>query len=667
MGLYQALTNFYDRTAGLPSPGFGKSRTVWVVRLNMNGSPCYGNNPLPNDRFPHFIPKSPPDRTSGSVSTSLLVDKASYALGLGKASDARSKAAAENDAFRQLLETCLNAAQLSQRAGSEFLGEPASEDTILTLAAVVQFQKQHLNKFVGDLPNAVKDTSMVAFFVESFRFAFDDTWLVRWLSDYHSIRLSEGCREVNCVTCGIQNKAPRLSPKVSLFGSVTPISDFNMASSRSAELKQMENSPICRACGGKAQSALGYLLQRDEVIGKDGKLKTSKSGPHSVVLAEDMKKGGGERPLSNQIAIFWTKEKVLVSSQKGSDDDLEQKLSLTLDAELDEGIATDVTLMPEARSGQLRRFLESPWFCRSNAVSVFNTTSFYFAILSPNTGRLVLREWIETDLNGVRSTLMAYRDALSVASLSDGQLVTPAVRQVLTALRAPREAKQASKEGPRFSEVEPELTRLLIRTMFQGTAPPEALLTRALRAFRLPASAKDEAFGRLLDRRTALIAAIKLVLTHNNEITSHAMTQLHTDKDAECAYKWESPYLCGRVLALLNTIQHRASSSGRGVNTTLVDKFYAAASTAPQSVFGRLLSNASSAHLPKLRKDITKDTHTLSDGSRRRLSEMLTEVVNLLDAACGPKRQHTTREQGAFALGFYHEQAALQHPKTTAP
>jgi CRISPR-associated protein Csd1 len=238
------------------------------------------------------------------------------------------------------------------------------------------------------------------------------------------------------------------------------------------------------------------------------------------------------------------------------------------------------------------------------------------------------------------------------------------VRQVLTALRAPREEKQPSKEGPRFSEVEPELTRLLIRTMFQGTPPPKALLTRALRALRLPATAKGDAFGRLLDRRTALIAAIKLVLTHNNEITSETMTKLHTDNDAQCAYKCESPYLCGRTLALLNTIQHRASSSGRGVNTTLVDKFYAAASTAPQSVFGRLLSIASSAHLPKLRKDSAKDFHTLSDGTRIRLSEMLTEVVNLLNDACGPKRQHKTREQGAFALGFYHQQAVLQHPKT---
>ena len=59
----------------------------------------------------------------------------------------------------------------------------------------------------------------------------------------------------------------------------------------------------------------------------------------------------------------------------------------------------------------------------------------------------------------------------------------------------------------------------------------------------------------------------------------------------------------GRLLALLNNLQYRASTSRRGPNTTLADKFYAAASTAPHSVFGSLLKLANTAHLPKIRKD----------------------------------------------------------------
>ena len=39
-----------------------------------------------------------------------------------------------------------------------------------------------------------------------------------------------------------------------------------------------------------------------------------------------------------------------------------------------------------------------------------------------------------------------------------------------------------------------------------------------------------------------------------------------------------------------------------GINATIVDRFYGAASTAPQSVFSRLLKGAQ-AHLSKLARD----------------------------------------------------------------
>ena len=60
-------------------------------------------------------------------------------------------------------------------------------------------------------------------------------------------------------------------------------------------------------------------------------------------------------------------------------------------------------------------------------------------------------------------------------------------------------------------------------------------------------------------------------------------------------------YLCGRLLAVLEAIQTEAAKP-RKLNSTIVDRFYGTASSAPASVFSTLLRLAR-AHLGKLRKE----------------------------------------------------------------
>ena len=70
----------------------------------------------------------------------------------------------------------------------------------------------------------------------------------------------------------------------------------------------------------------------------------------------------------------------------------------------------------------------------------------------------------------------------------------------------------------------------------------------------------------------------------------------------------EPAYLCGRLLAVLDAIQSRALNNP---NTTIVDRFYGSASSAPASVFGTLLHGAQ-AHLSKLRKDERSGTYVVT-------------------------------------------------------
>jgi CRISPR-associated protein Csd1 len=103
-------------------------------------------------------------------------------------------------------------------------------------------------------------------------------------------------------------------------------------------------------------------------------------------------------------------------------------------------------------------------------------------------------------------------------------------------------------------------------------------------------------------------------------------------------------YQCGRLLAELEGLQQQAL--GFDISATIVDRFYGTASSAPASVFGRLLRGAQ-AHLGKLR--------TVNEGAYVAIQSRLEEILDNLD---GFPTTLTLRDQGYFALGYYQQRAA---------
>ncbi len=111
----------------------------------------------------------------------------------------------------------------------------------------------------------------------------------------------------------------------------------------------------------------------------------------------------------------------------------------------------------------------------------------------------------------------------------------------------------------------------------------------------------------------------------------------------------DAAYLCGRLLAQLDYIQHRALGK---INATIVDRFYGTASVSPAVVFPRLLKGAI-PHLASIRPEYNAQFKSYSaslsypDKELARLLENLTSFPAIL----------TLEEQGRFALGFYHQRA----------
>lgn len=105
-------------------------------------------------------------------------------------------------------------------------------------------------------------------------------------------------------------------------------------------------------------------------------------------------------------------------------------------------------------------------------------------------------------------------------------------------------------------------------------------------------------------------------------------------KSRDCAYR------CGRLLAVLESAQYAAL----GI-TAVTDRFYGTASSAPASVFGRLLRGAQ-PHLTKLERD--------RPGAYHALQQRLEDVLAGLD---GFPKTLDMEAQGMFALGYYHQRA----------
>ena len=106
-------------------------------------------------------------------------------------------------------------------------------------------------------------------------------------------------------------------------------------------------------------------------------------------------------------------------------------------------------------------------------------------------------------------------------------------------------------------------------------------------------------------------------------------------------------YLLGRLFATLEKIQEEASP---GLNATIRDRYYGAASSTPVAVFTTLL-RLHNHHLGKLSK-----------GRAVQMERLVGEIMGGLDDF---PRILALPAQGRFALGYYHQrQAFFSKPDT---
>jgi CRISPR-associated protein Csd1 len=271
-----------------------------------------------------------------------------------------------------------------------------------------------------------------------------------------------------------------------------------------------------------------------------------------------------------------------------------------------------VTLLSKPEPDDVKALIESAW--KGREYSAVDETAFYATAFSASGARVAVRDWLETTLGSVRKNLARWFVLQQIVDSWGGEGHPYGLYPLCASLY--RDANR---------DMVPNVPKTVLRAALHGGPLPMWLLYQAVRRNRA-----EQGVTR------PRIALIKMVLLSGVEGKEDTMKELEIENT-------NPAYLCGRLFAELEAVQRAAMPN---VNTTIADRFFGTASSAPASVFGRLLRGAQN-HLGKLRRERPGTYHAL----QQRLEEIQSKLSVFPTAL-------PLKDQGMFALGYYHQRAS---------
>lgn len=251
---------------------------------------------------------------------------------------------------------------------------------------------------------------------------------------------------------------------------------------------------------------------------------------------------------------------------------------------------------------------------------------FFVLGLAPNAARISVRFWIQTTVGELAPQILQHFGDLRIVRSGEGDPVVPSMFRLLASLGV---------QG-KIDTVSPRLGGEWVRSILQGLPYPSTLLSAAVARCR---SERDVPY-----LRAAIIKAWLNRHHRHSQPDSHSSTELF--KENLDMNQQDGAYRLGRLFAVLERIQQRAQP---GINATIRDRYYGAASTTPVTVFTTLL-RLKNAHLKKL--------------GDREAGWFEKQIGDLFGTVGEPAimdfpRQLDLPGQGRFALGYYHQRQSF--------
>lgn len=264
---------------------------------------------------------------------------------------------------------------------------------------------------------------------------------------------------------------------------------------------------------------------------------------------------------------------------------------------------------PDAGINKIKTFIES---LHTGQFVNQKTDHFYVLGLAPNAARISVRFWKAPSVEDFGKNIKQH--------FQDFEIVHGPKEQKYLSLY---QILSSTALAYKMDNVPPNLAGNVIESIIDGTPYPQTLMQQCIRRIRAEQN---------VNRARASI--LKACLNRKNRIQKLNQEVITMSLDTNSK---NVAYRIGRLFATLEKIQEEANP---GINTTIRDRYYGAASSSPITVYPRLLSLKNS-HLKKL-----------SEGRKIYFEKLITDIF------CEIKSFPTNlslNEQANFAIGYYHQ------------
>lgn len=244
---------------------------------------------------------------------------------------------------------------------------------------------------------------------------------------------------------------------------------------------------------------------------------------------------------------------------------------------------------------------------------------YHAMTLSGSSARVMVRDYVTGHFGELCSAIEAWFADLEIAA-RDGMGLAPSPKFGAVLAGMVRELK----------DIAPQTAAKLWRCAVLDEPIPDPFAAQALSRIRID----------FIKGESPNHARMGLLRAHLYRKGDHDVKPYLNEEHPDPAYH------CGRLLAVLDDIQRAALGD---VGAGVVQRFYAAATTTPALVLGRLHSLATVAHLPKI-----------DGGLQRWHRDRLARVWGQLKQ--DPPTILSLHQQTLFAMGYYQQKA---QPKST--
>lgn len=588
--IMNALYNYYEtlldeQDSGISRPGFSRAKVGYCLVLSGDGG-LQDIIDLRVERNKKLVSREldVPEqlKRASNVAANFMCDNCTYVLGLGQKNKKEKKERIKKcfESFCQLHDNALEG--VADEGAVALLSFLRSWD----IAAAVDHPvvARHLDGLAEGSSLVFKLQGTEGYLHQ--RKAFLEAW------ERHRTNQASGVR-MQCLVTGRTTGIARLHPSIKgvagAQSSGASLVSFNLEAFTSYGKTQSFNAPVSEEATFGYTTALNYLLRNEK--------HRVRVGDTTTVFWAERSTGGLEEDLLG--ALFFP-----VQEDSGEKKENENSYQMVRDPQT---VKLLHDIFQRVRAGQS---------VSRNLKGVNLNTNFFILGLAPNASRLAVRFWhVDSYGSFIEKIAQHYKD-LSMVKRFEKEPDFISIGMILKETAPLKDTKR----------IAPLLGGVLMRSILTGMPYPRSLYNSIISRIRA-----DQEVNYI--RASVIKACLARERRFYNKVSEVDLTVALNEQNRSTGY------MLGRLFALLEKAQEDASP---GLNATIRDRYFGAASASPGSVFPILLRLAQH-HIAKAEYGRYTD---------KRIEEVISGI-DRFPAHLG------LEEQGQFVLGYYQQRQAL--------